>query len=208
MGLFNKYSISILLVTIGSLANAEVFNYDYVNLKAGTTSSKTEDRAYNLEVSKSVHSNIALRGSVGYSYGDWHIGSEYKEQTVQTLTITGIYHKSILPSTDVLISSGYANMNGKVTCVGPTGHCTASSSTYSGLKAYGASLGIRQILPIDIEALFHYGIIKAEGGSNRKRGYLDLMKNFNNKISIGVSYTWNITGSEYNKSQIAIRRSF
>ena len=38
MGLFNKYSISILLVTIGSLANAEVFNYDYVNLKAGTTS--------------------------------------------------------------------------------------------------------------------------------------------------------------------------
>ena len=197
MGLFNKYSISILLVTIGSLANAEVFNNDYVNLKAGTTSSKTEDRVYSLEVSKSVHSNIALRGSVGYSYGDWHIGSEYKEQTVQTLTITGIYHKSILPSTDVLISSGYANTNVK-----------APSSTYSGIKAYGASLGIRQMLPIDIEAVFHYGIIKAEGGSNRKRGYLDLMKNFNNKISIGVSYTWNITGSEYNKSQIAIRRSF
>ena len=121
MGLFNKYSISILLVTIGSLANAEVFNYDYVNLKAGTTSSKTEDRVYSLEVSKSVHSNIALRGSVEYSYGDWHIGREYKEQTVQTLTITGIYHKSILPSTDVLISSGYANTNGKVTCVGTNG---------------------------------------------------------------------------------------
>ena len=90
----------------------------------------------------------------------------------------------------------------------PTGHCTASSSTYSGLKAYGASLGIRQMLPIDIEAEFHYGIVKAEGFSNIKRGYLGLMKNFNNKISIGVSYDWNITGSEYNESKIAIRRSF
>ena len=112
MDLFNKYSISILLVTIGSLANAEVFNYDYVNLKAGTTSYKTEDRVYSLEVSKSVHSNIALRVSVEYSYGDWHIGRQYKEQTAQTFNIVGIYHKSILPSTDVLISSGYANING------------------------------------------------------------------------------------------------
>ena len=51
MGLFNKYSISILLVTIGSLANAELFNYDYVDLKAGTTSSKAGDREYSLEVS-------------------------------------------------------------------------------------------------------------------------------------------------------------
>ena len=208
MGLFNKYSISILLVTIGSLANAELFNYDYVDFKAGTTSSKAGDREYSLEVSKSIHRNIALRGAVHYTYGDWHIGREYKEQTQQMYTIEGIYHKSILPSTDVLISSGYSNTNGKVTCVGPTGHCTASSSTYSGLKAYGTSLGIRQMLPIDIEAEFHYAIVKAEGFSNIKRGYLGLMKNFNNKISIGVSYDWNITGSEYNESKIAIRRSF
>ena len=208
MGLFNKYSISILLVTIGSLANAELFNYDYVDLKAGTTSSKAGDREYSLEVSKSIHKNIALKGAVHYTYGDWHIGREYKEQTQQMYTIEGIYHKSILPSTDVLISSGYSNTNGKVTCVGPTGHCTASSSTYSGLKAYGASLGIRQMLPIDIEAEFHYGIVKPESFSNLKRGYLGLMKNFKNNISIGVSYEWNITGSEYNESKIAIRRSF
>tara|TARA_B100000767_G_scaffold261193_1_gene272550 strand:+ start:365 stop:559 length:195 start_codon:yes stop_codon:yes gene_type:complete len=64
------------------------------------------------------------------------------------------------------------------------------------------------MLPIDIEAEFHYGIGKAEGGSNIKGGYLDLMKNFKNNISIGVSYDWNITGSEYNASKIAIRRSF
>ena len=104
MGLFNKYSISILLVTIGSLANAELFNYDYVDLKAGTTSSKAGDREYSLEVSKSIHKNIALKGAVHYTYGDWHIGREYKEQTQQMYTIEGIYHKSILPSTDVLIS--------------------------------------------------------------------------------------------------------
>ena len=59
MGLFNKYSISILLVTLGSSANAELFNYDYVDLKAGTTSSKAGDREYSLEVSKSIHRNIA-----------------------------------------------------------------------------------------------------------------------------------------------------
>ena len=64
MGLFNKYSISILLVTLGSLANAELFNYDYVDFKAGTTSSKAGDREYSLEVSKSIHRNIALRGAV------------------------------------------------------------------------------------------------------------------------------------------------
>ena len=208
MGLFNKYSISILLVTIGSLANAEVFNYDYVNLKAGTTSSTTQDRVYSLEVSKSVHSNIALRGGIQYSYGDWNFNSQYKEQTAETLTLEGIYHKSISPSTDVLISSGYANTNVKVTCVGPTGHCTASSSTYSGLKAYGASLGIRQMLPIDIEAEFHYGLVKVEGTSNIKRGYLSLMKDLKNNISIGVSYNWNMSGSDYDVSELVIRRSF
>ena len=208
MGLFNKYSISILLVTIGSLANAEVFNYDYVNLKAGTTSSKTEDRVYSLEVSKSVHSNIALRGGIQYSYGDWNFNSQYKEQTTETLTLEVIYHKSISPSTDVLISSGYANISGKTTCVGPTGHCTSSSSTYSGIKSYGTSLGIRQMLPKEIEAEFHYGLVKVEGISNIKRGYLSLMKDLKNNISIGVSYDWNITGSEYNASKIAIRRSF
>ena len=197
MGLFNKYFISIFLFAIGSLANAELFNYDYVDLKAGTTSSKAGDREYSLEVSKSIHKNIALKGAVHYTYGDWHIGREYKEQTQQMYTIEGIYHKSILPSTDVLISSGYANTNVK-----------APSSTYSGIKAYGASLGIRQMLPIDIEAEFHYGIVKPESFSNLKRGYLGLMKNFKNNISIGVSYEWNITGSEYNESKIAIRRSF
>ena len=32
------------------------------------------------------------------------------------------------------------------------------------------------------------GIVKAEGGSNIKRGYIDLMKNFKNNISIGVNH--------------------
>ena len=89
------FIITIFLTLLGNASNAENFNYDYIQARLGTTNSKSTDELYIIEVSKSVHENIAVRGGLGYSYGDWNLTGKYKEQSSLNITAEAIFHQEL-----------------------------------------------------------------------------------------------------------------
>ena len=101
------------LTLINSYVSAEGFNYDYVQARIGTTNSQATDELYIIEVSKSVHENIAVRGGLGYRYGDWNLTGKYKEQTSLGITAETIFHQELTTNTDILLSVGYSNTDYK-----------------------------------------------------------------------------------------------
>ena len=94
------------LTLINSYVSAEGFNYDYIQARIGTTNSRATDELYIIEVSKSVHENIAVRGGLGYSYGDWNLTGKYKEQSSLNITAEAIFHQELRTNTDILLSVG------------------------------------------------------------------------------------------------------
>jgi hypothetical protein len=184
----NKSIIKFLFILLGSTANAETFNYDYIQARIGTTSSTAIDELYTVEISKGIYKNIAQ------------------------FTAEVIFHKGVTSSTDFLVHLGYSNTDGKSTYLTNnfTGKTITSSYAYNNIEHFGASLGIRQILGESFEAEIHYAGIKANANSDPTLNqiHLSLMKNLSNKLSIGVNRRWNTNQSDFNQSELVIRRNF
>ena len=198
------------LTLINSYVSAEGFNYDYMQARIGTTNSKATDELFIIEVSKSVHENIALRGGLAYRHGDWNLTGRVKEQTSTQITAEAIFHQELTANTDILLSVGYSNTEYKSTCKTiVTGHiCTNSSTTLKNHEYYGVSLGIRQRLSDSIEAELHYAGVKANNSPTINQVHLSLLKELTSKLSIGANYRWNTNGADFNQSEVVIRRSF
>ena len=195
---------------INSYVSAEGFNYDYIQARIGTTNSKATDELFIIEVSKSVHENIALRGGLDYSHGDWNLTGRVKEQTSIQITAEAIFHQELTANTDILLNVGYSNTDYKNTCKTiVTGHiCTTSSSTLKNHEYYGVSLGIRQKLSDSIEAELYYAGVKANSSPTINLVHLSLMKELTSKLSIGANYRWNTNGADFNQSEVVLRRKF
>ena len=102
------------LTLINSYVSAEGFNYDYIQARIGTTNSKATDELYIIEVSKSVHENLALRGGLAYRHGDWNLTGRVKEQTSTQITAEAIFHQELSTYTDILLSVGYSKSDNTV----------------------------------------------------------------------------------------------
>ena len=198
------------LTLINNYVSAEDFNYDYVQARIGTTNSQATDELYIIEVSKSVHENIALRGGLAYRHGDWNLTGRVKEQTSTQITAEAIFHQELTANTDILLNVGYSNTDYKNTCKTiVTGHiCTTSSTTLKNHEYYGVSLGIRQRLSDSIEAELHYAGVKANNSPTINQVHLSLMKELTSKLSIGANYRWNTNLNDFNQSEVVLRRQF
>ena len=198
------------LTLINSYVSAEGFNYDYIQARIGTTNSKATDELFIIEVSKSVHENIAVRGGLGYRHGDWNLTGKYKEQTSLGITAETIFHQELTTNTDILLSVGYSNTDYKSTCVTTAAHyiCSASTTRANNHEAYGGGLGIRQRLSESIEAELFYAGITTSGNPTVNQVHLSLLKEISDKLSIGANYKWNTNGADFNQSEIVLRRKF
>ena len=198
------------LTLINNYVSAEGFNYDYVQARIGTTNSQATDELYIIEVSKSVHENIAVRGGLGYRYGDWNLTGKYKEQTSLGITAETIFHQELTTNTDILLSVGYSNTDYKSTCVTTAAHyiCSASTTRANNHEYFGVSLGIRQRLSDSIEAELHYAGVKANNSPTINQVHLSLLKELTSKLSIGANYRWNTNRNDFDQSEIVLRRKF
>ena len=185
------------LTLINSYVSAEGFNYDYIQANAGTTSSTAIDRNLGISLSKSFHSNVALRANVNHRHGEWVASGSQRKQTGKRLELEGIYHRGIGANTDVLVTLGYSYEDTKTTNI--------SSSK---LEYHAASLGIRQSLTDTIEAEIQYAFMNTESNPSIRQVYTNLMFKISPSISIGAKYMRNITGADFNQTGIIIRREF
>ena len=209
-GMKRLLAMVISLTLINSYVSAEGFNYDYIQARTGTTNSKATDELFIIEVSKSLHENIALRGGLAYRHGDWNLTGRVKEQTSTEITAEAIFHQELTANTDILLSVGYSNTDYKNTCkIIVTGHiCTTSSTTLKNHEYYGVSLGIRQRLSDSIEAELHYAGVKANNSPTINQVHLSLLKELTSKLSIGANYRWNTNRNDFDQSEIVLRRKF
>ena len=185
------------LTLINSYVSAEGFNYDYIVANAGTTSSTAIDRNLGIGLSKSIHSNVALRANVNHRQGKWVANGSIREQTGIRLELESIYHRDIGANTDILVTLGYSYEDTKTTNI----------SSYK-LEAHAASLGIRQSLTDTIEGEIQYALMNSESNSSIQQVYTNLMFKISSNMSIGAKYMRNITGADFNQTGIIIRREF
>jgi len=185
------------LTLINSYVSAEGFNYDYIVANAGTTSSTAIDRNLGIGLSKSIHSNVALRANVNHRQGKWVANGSIREQTGIRLELESIYHRDIGANTDILVTLGYSYEDTKTTNI----------SSYK-LEAHAASLGIRQSLTDTIEGEIQYALMNSESNSSIQQVYTNLMFKISPSISIGAKYMRNITGADFNQTGIIIKRKF
>ena len=185
------------LTFINSYVSAEGFNYDYIVANAGTTSSTAIDRNLGIGLSKSIHSNVALRANVNHRQGKWVANGSIREQTGIRLELESIYHRDIGANTDILVTLGYSYEDTKTTNI----------SSYK-LEAHAASLGIRQSLTDTIEGEIQYALMNSESNSSIRQIYTNLMFKISTNMSIGAKYMRNITGADFNQTGIIIRRKF
>jgi len=196
-GMKKLLAMVISLTLINSYVSAEGFNYDYIVVNAGTTSSTAIDRKLGIGLSKSIHSNVALRANVNHRQGKWIANGSIREQTGISLDLEGIYHRYIGANTDVLFTLGYSYEDTKTTNI--------SSSK---LEYHAASLGIRQSLTDTIEAEIQYALMNTESNPSIRQVYTNLMFKISPSISIGAKYMRNITGADFNQTGIIIKRKF
>ena len=191
------FIITIFLTLLGNASNAENFNYDYIQANAGITSSTAIDRNLGISLSKSMHSNVALRANVNHRHGEWVASGSQRKQTGKRLELEGIYHRGIGANTDVLVTLGYSYEDTKTTNI--------SSSK---LEYHAAGLGIRQSLTDAIEGEIQYVLMNSESNSSIRQVYTNLMFKISTNMSIGAKYMRNMTGADFNQTGIIIRRKF
>jgi hypothetical protein len=196
-GMKKLLAMVISLTLINSYVSAEGFNYDYIVANAGTTSSTAIDRNLGIGLSKSIHSNVALRANVNHRQGKWVANGSIREQTGIRLELESIYHRDIGANTDILVTLGYSYEDTKTTNI----------SSYK-LEAHAASLGIRQSLTDTIEGEIQYALMNSESNSSIRQIYTNLMFKISTNMSIGAKYMRNITGADFNQTGIIIRREF
>ena len=89
------FIITIILTLLGNVSNAENFNYDYVELRIGTTNSDANEKEIYGFASKSINNNFSIRGGFYYSYGDWTKNGKYREQDGKGFSLEGVFNKEI-----------------------------------------------------------------------------------------------------------------
>tara|TARA_B110001450_G_C17504597_1_gene433822 strand:+ start:198 stop:824 length:627 start_codon:yes stop_codon:yes gene_type:complete len=203
------YIITIFLTLLGNASNAENFNYDYIELKVGTTNSDATEKEIYAVASKSMNDNISFRGGLYYFTGDWTTSSNYREQDGKGFYLESVFNTGITSNTDLVISAGYSFYSIEAAYSQISGVVSSSSNTNVDTNIYSASIGIKQKITDSIEMEAHYRSIDVEKGtSSFTQGNLILINELSENTSIGIDYSWNITLSDFNRTGLFIRRQF
>ncbi|MDC0109612.1 hypothetical protein OAI56_05045 [Amylibacter sp.] len=203
------YIITIFLTLLGNASNAENFNYDYIELKVGTTNSDATEKEIYAVASKSMNDNISFRGGLYYFTGDWTTSSNYREQDGKGFYLESVFNTGITSNTDLVISAGYSFYSIEAAYSQISGVVSSSSNTNVDTNIYSASIGIKQKITDSIEMEAHYRSIDVEKGtSSFTQGNLILINELSENTSIGIDYSWNITLSDFNGTGLFIRRQF
>jgi len=203
------FIITIFLTLLGNASNAENFNYDYIELKVGTTNSDATEKEIYAVASKSMNDNISFRGGLYYFTGDWTTSSNYREQDGKGFYLESVFNTGITSNTDLVISAGYSFYSIEAAYSQISGVVSSSSNTNVDTNIYSASIGIKQKITDSIEMEAHYRSIDVEKGtSSFTQGNLILINELSENTSIGIDYSWNITLSDFNRTGLFIRRQF
>ena len=203
------YIITIFLTLLGNASNAENFNYDYIELKVGTTNSDATEKEIYAVASKSMNDNISFRGGLYYFTGDWTTSSNYREQDGKGFYLESVFNTGITSNTDLVISAGYSFYSIEAAYSQISGVVSSSSNTNVDTNIYSASIGIKQKITDSIEMEAHYRSIDVEKGtSSFTQGNLILINELSENTSIGIDYSWNITLSDFIRTGLFIRRQF
>jgi hypothetical protein len=203
------FIITIFLTLLGNASNAENFNYDYIELKVGTTNSDATEKEIYAVASKSMNDNISFRGGLYYFTGDWTTSNNYREQDGKGFYLESVFNTGITSNTDLVISAGYSFYSIEAAYSQISGVVSSSSNTNVDTNIYSASIGIKQKITDSIEMEAHYRSIDVEKGtSSFTQGNLILINELSENTSIGIDYSWNITLSDFNRTGLFIRRQF
>jgi len=204
------FIITIFLTLLGNASNAENFNYDYIELKVGTTNSDATEKEIYAVASKSMNDNISFRGGLYYFTGDWTTSNNYREQDGKGFYLESVFNTGITSNTDLVISAGYSFYSVEATYKRIPGiRFSSNSNTNVDTNIYSASIGIKQKITDSIEMEAHYRSIDVEKGtSSFTQGNLILINELSENTSIGIDYSWNITLSDFNRTGLFIRRQF
>ena len=204
------FIITIFLTLLGNASNAENFNYDYIELKVGTTNSDATEKEIYAVASKSMNDNISFRGGLYYFTGDWTTSRNYREQDGKGFYLESVFNTGITSNTDLVISAGYSFYSIEATYKQIPGiRFSSNSNTNVDTNIYSASIGIKQKITDSIEMEAHYRSIDVEKGtSSFTQGNLILINELSENTSIGIDYSWNITLSDFNRTGLFIRRQF
>lgn len=203
------FIITIFLTLLGNASNAENFNYDYIELKVGTTNSDATEKEIYAVASKSINKNISFRGGLYYYTGDWTTSSNYREQVGKGFYLDSVYNAGITSNTDLVISAGYSFYSIEASSRQISGVISSNTNTNVDTNIYHASIGIRQKILDTIEMEAHYrGIDVEKSTSSITQGNLILMNKLSKNTSIGIDYSWNINSSDFNRTVLFLRRKF
>ena len=203
--------ITLLALSASNVAYSEGFNYDYIQAGIGKGSYKSYDREYYVGISKPINNNISVRGSLYYLYGDWNDPGEYEEQSVNAYSLEGTYHKEVTPFTDLLASAGYARSHYKLTCTPTTGTCGTYSDATPDFGHSIVTAGIRHKTRNNIEIEGSYSFVKTTWTSatnTSRQAKVSLIKEVIDNTSVGVEYTWGLTGIGIDHYGVFVRKYF
>ena len=197
------------LTLLGNASNAENFNYDYIELKVGSTNSDATEKEIYAVASKSMNENVSFRGGLYYYTGDWTTSSNYREQVGKGFYLDSVYNTGITSNTDLVISAGYSFYSIEASSKQISGVISSNTNTNVDTNIYHASIGIRQKILDSIEMEAHYrGIDVEKSTSSVTQGNLILMNKLSKNTSIGIDYSWNITRNDFNRTMVILRREF
>ena len=203
------FIITIFLTLLGNASNAENFNYDYIELKVGSTNSDATEKEIYALASKSINENVSFRGGLYYYTGDWTTSSNYREQVGKGFYLDSVYNAGITSNTDLVISAGYSFYSIEASSRQISGVISSNTNTNVDTNIYHASIGIRQKILDTIEMEAHYrGIDVEKSTSSITQGNLILMNKLSKNTSIGIDYSWNINSSDFNRTVLFLRRKF
>ena len=203
------FIITMLLTLLGNASNAENFNYDYIELKVGSTNSDATEKEIYAVASKSMNENVSFRGGLYYYTGDWTTSSNYREQVGKGFYLDSVYNTGITSNTDLVISAGYSFYSIEASSKQISGVISSNTNTNVDTNIYHASIGIRQKILDSIEMEAHYrGIDVEKSTSSVTQGNLILMNKLSKNTSIGIDYSWNINSSDFNRTVLFLRRKF
>ncbi len=212
----NKYMALVLTslsLLFSSIAIAEGFNDNYLQLRYAASNDKFIDSTTSVSGSAKLGNNFSILGIYGYAEGEWKDPGETEKSKVDGYSLGVGKTFNIASNTDITSSLMYVDYKAKLTCTKDTGvDCTSSYSSGSTIKFhyYTASVGIRNLSESGLETSLKYTALRA-GTYNIKANEIELglMKHINDKFAIGGSVLSRFyKGGDDTEYGIFVRRSF
>jgi len=206
-----KTLLALFLALILSIASAEGFNDNYIQIGYTSNNYKFDDNTRTLSGSKELDNGLLVLGSYSYMTADWDDPGEHEEKTVKTISVGIGKVFNLNFETDFVSSLTYSDYDSKQVCTNTDGSdCTSSYSDGGIFKSdyYTVNLGARHLISPDFQVNAEYSL-DMKGGLDPKTKTISVgaMKDVTENIAIGLKVS-SYKKPDANETEIYIRRSF